>query len=400
MDLETKEINGTLVPYCVSIFDGDQAYSFYVTDYKSSDEMLKASLQFILKRKYNEYKVYLHNFSYFDGIFLMKIISDLVSSNSIKPVIRDNRIINLRVEFLPENTKNTKRKYYVEFRDSYLLLTTSLDKLGKTFALNEGKLEQKLPFPYRFVNESNINYDYIGKVPGYNYYDKITESEYNNLIINMKSEGKDLNNWDLKKETIIYCEQDCKTLYYSILEFGKLIYLEFNVDISKTPTVSSLAFRIFRVKFLEKNNNISILNGLTYDFISQSYYGGAVDAYIPKGENIRSYDVNSLYPNSMFRNTVPVGNPYYFEGNLDYFNKINFNYPTDKVLNGDSKNKIPSKTIYSCLNEIFNIGKTSDFIKSIGLFLNLDNNNGVLCNKINLPYGFFEVTLETPTKNE
>lgn len=172
MDLETKDINGILTPYCVSIFDGDQAYSFYITDYQSSDEMLKASLQFILKRKYNEYKVYLHNFSYFDGIFLMRIISDLVLSNNIKPVIRDNRIINLRVEFLPENTKNEQRKYYVEFRDSYLLLTTSLEKLGKTFAINEGKLENKLPFPFRFVNESSINYDYKGSIPEYKFYDK------------------------------------------------------------------------------------------------------------------------------------------------------------------------------------------------------------------------------------
>jgi len=172
------------------------------------------------------------------------------------------------------------------------------------------------------------------------------------------------------------------------------------VDISKTPTVSSLAFRIYRVKFLDQNNNISILNGLIYDFIYQSYYGGHVDAYIPKGENIKAYDVNSLYPTSMYRNTIPVGNPYYFERDLDYFNKVNFNYPTEKVLNGDSKNKIPSKTIYSYLNEILNKEKTSDFIKSIKLFLNLDNNNGVLCNKNNLPYGFFEVTLETPPKDE
>jgi DNA polymerase type B, organellar and viral len=154
MDLETKSINGVLVPYCVSIYDGEKSYSFYITDYESSDEMLKASILFILRRKYNKHRVYLHNFSYFDGIFLMKIISNVVDSKNIKPVIRDGRIINLRVGFEPinKNLKNIKkvsskhqRKYYVEFRDSYLLLTTSLEKLGKTFAINEGKLETKLP---------------------------------------------------------------------------------------------------------------------------------------------------------------------------------------------------------------------------------------------------------------
>ena len=50
MDLETKNINGILIPYCVSIFDGNKAYSFYITEYASSDEMLKASILFILKR--------------------------------------------------------------------------------------------------------------------------------------------------------------------------------------------------------------------------------------------------------------------------------------------------------------------------------------------------------------
>lgn len=315
MDLETKDINGNLIPYCVSIFDGKNSHSFFITDYKSSDEMLKASLQFILKRKYNGHRVYLHNFSYFDGIFLIKIISDLVSSDSINPVIIDNRIINLKVNF---NSGNSQIKYYIEFRDSYLLLTTSLEKLGKTFAINKGKLENKLPFPYRFVNEKEVDYNYIGPIPEFKYYDKINKEQYNELILQSKINNKDLTKWDLKKETIYYCEQDCKTLYYAILEFAKLIYLQFNVDIAKTPTVSSLAFRIFRVKYLDENKNISILNGSIYQFIYQSYYGGHVDAYVPSGENIKGYDVNSLYPTSMFIHKVPVGNPYYLEGDLVY----------------------------------------------------------------------------------
>jgi hypothetical protein len=155
MDLETKSIEGILVPYCVSIFDGKNSYSFYITDYESSEEMLKDSIQFILRRKYNKHRVYLHNFSYFDGIFLMKIITDLVDCECIHPVIRDGRIINLRVGFESKSKESnkSKNKYYVEFRDSYLLLTTSLEKLGKTFALNDGQLEQKLSFPFKFVNE-------------------------------------------------------------------------------------------------------------------------------------------------------------------------------------------------------------------------------------------------------
>ena len=48
-------------------------------------------------KKYADYVVYLHNFSYFDSIFLIRIIS---SMNVItKPIIRDNRIIDFKVGF-------------------------------------------------------------------------------------------------------------------------------------------------------------------------------------------------------------------------------------------------------------------------------------------------------------
>jgi hypothetical protein len=172
--------------------------------------------------------------------------------------------------------------------------------------------------------------------------------------------------------------------------------LQFSVYISKTPTVSSLAFRIYRVNFLARNKNIAVLQGATYNFIFQSYFGGAVDTYIPFGENIKGYDVNSLYPSTMKKNLMPVGNPYYFEGDLDYYKFINFNYPADSELNGDIKKKVLPKTIYSCLNEIFNVFNATDFKNK--LILNLKNNKGVLCNENNLPFGFFEVQVTTPKK--
>ena len=294
-------------------------------------------------------------------------------------------------------TQKNKNKYYVEFRDSYLLLTTSLDNLSKTFSINNKKMEYKLPFPYRFVNEPDVSYNYIGPFPEFKFYDKINKKDYDNLISAWKLKGN--LKWDLKKETIKYCEQDCKALYYAIKEFSKIIYLQFRLDISNTPTISSLAFRIYRVLFLQEEKKIPILNGLAYDFIYQGYYGGAVDAYIPFGKNIKSYDVNSLYPSSMFNNPMPVGNPYYFEGDISYFDKINFNYPTDSELNGDKNSNIKPKTIFSCLNEIFNDENPVEFKNKIKSFLNLDNKNKVLSNENNLPFGFFEVDIKTPPKD-
>lgn len=46
MDIETKNIEGNLVPYCICIFDGKDSYSFYITDFSSPEEMIKSSLNF------------------------------------------------------------------------------------------------------------------------------------------------------------------------------------------------------------------------------------------------------------------------------------------------------------------------------------------------------------------
>jgi len=57
------------------------------------------SVIFLMKRKYHGYKVYLHNFSNFDGVYLLKIISSL--SNKINIIIKDTKIINLQIKFVP-----------------------------------------------------------------------------------------------------------------------------------------------------------------------------------------------------------------------------------------------------------------------------------------------------------
>jgi len=114
MDLETKSINGVLTPYCVSIFNGQTVSSFYITDFKDSKELLENAIKSLMKKEYNGYKVYLHNFSYFDGIFLLTIITSL--SDDVKILIRDSRIIDVKVGFdlFEEGKKLKKIKYFLE----------------------------------------------------------------------------------------------------------------------------------------------------------------------------------------------------------------------------------------------------------------------------------------------
>jgi hypothetical protein len=223
MDLETKSINGILTPYCVSIFNGKTVSSFYITDFKDSKELLENAIKSLMKKEYNGYKIYLHNFSYFDGIFLLSIITAL--SDDVKILIRDSRIIDVKVGF---------EKSKIFFRDSLLMIPISLAKAAKSFSV-----EDKGKFPYRFVNQPEIDYEYEGPVPGYEFFERINEDDFTEK--DYKEYCKDFNNdWNLEKETIKYCEQDCITLYQILNKFSSFIYDEFKINFLNAPTLSSL----------------------------------------------------------------------------------------------------------------------------------------------------------------
>src|ERR1700749_259629 len=163
MDLETRLINNIMTPYSLSIFDGKEIKNYYLTDYKESKEMLKAGIISIMKRKYNGYKVFLHNFSNFDAIFLIKILSLL--NDNIKPIIRDNKILDIKYKFA--------NKYTLYFRDSYLLLPLSLENLCLNF-----NVEKKGIFPYQFVNNENISLNYEGQIPDIKYFNNLSKVNY------------------------------------------------------------------------------------------------------------------------------------------------------------------------------------------------------------------------------
>lgn len=299
LDIETYiNKNKVLIPFCISIYDGKKETSFFITDFKNSEDLILFALKSIMIRKYNGYKVYIHNMAKFDIIFLFKY---LVKVGSVQPVIQNGRIISIDLNYGENN------QYSLQFRDSYLILLGSLNKLCKSF-----KVETlKSVFPYLFVNENNLNY--FGPVPDFKYFDnKITLEEYNKY----KSEFN--NNWNLKDELIKYCIKDSVGLHQVISKFAEMIFSLFQRNIHHYPTLPSLAFGIFRSNFMPENLIPQISGKIGLD-IRQSYTGGAVDVYIPenkKGNEVYCYDVNSLYPSVMSDNLMPVGNPTYFEGNI------------------------------------------------------------------------------------
>ncbi|TLX82068.1 MAG: hypothetical protein E6L00_04765 [Thaumarchaeota archaeon] len=164
LDIETYIKDNILIPYCISIFDGKIKTNFYVSDYKNVEDMILSSLKSIMNRKYNGYNVYIHNMAKFDIIFLFKYLAKL---GDLNPVIHNDRIISIDLNYGENN------EYQIKFRDSYLLLLNSLDKLCKSFKVEIGKSI----FPIFFVNENNLNYE--GKVPDIKYFNKLNDTKYN-----------------------------------------------------------------------------------------------------------------------------------------------------------------------------------------------------------------------------
>jgi hypothetical protein len=108
------------------------------------------------------------------------------------------------------------------------------------------------------------------------------------------------------------------SLYQVLENFNSLIFELFGLNIHKYPTLSSLAFAIFRSNFI-KINTIAQLTGKIAKDIRQSYTGGAVDMYIPEnpeGVKLHHYDVNALYPFTMNNKLMPTGKPIFFKGDI------------------------------------------------------------------------------------
>ena len=111
--------------------------------------MLIDCIKSLMLRKYHGYKIYLHNLGNFDGIFLLNILTEL--SDRVSPIINNGKIISIKFKFC-------NGKYTLHFRDSFLLLPSSLAKLAVAF-----DVEDKGKFPYNFVQLNNLNYE--GSVP-------------------------------------------------------------------------------------------------------------------------------------------------------------------------------------------------------------------------------------------
>jgi hypothetical protein len=306
LDIETQTIKDVISPVLISIYDGKQIFNYYLTDYVNVDTMFRDALINLCDKKYHGHIIYVHNLSYFDGIFLLKRLSKL-GNTKLEPILKEGKMIQLKLKF---------DKHYIILsaggRDSMLLLPLSLRKLAIAF-----NVTLKSVFPYWILVNRNIPLDYVGMVPHYESNDQINREEYNIYASKFKSY-----NWNLRRELTNYCENDCVVLFQVIQKFNEFIFDLFQLNIHRFPTLPSLAFGIFRCHFL-KDFKIPLIVGQMFHAIRSSYTGGATDVYIPGpfksdnvNEQIHSYDVNSLYPFNMAEKSMPVGKITYFDGDI------------------------------------------------------------------------------------
>jgi hypothetical protein len=311
------------------IFKGETKL-FYKKPDQTSNDLIIECINSMLKAAYDKYIFYVHNLFGYDSIFILSALVDYNSKNNdyykIKAIFRDNRIIKLEITI---NIVKSTRK--ITFVDSYLMIQSSLSKIAKDFEC----YNIKGTFPYEFVNEKNLYY--IGNTPDKKYFNSISDDDYNIILSN---------NWDCKKETLKYLENDLNTLMEIIDKFGKYIYLNYNLQITDCLTISKLAINILYNNYINKERDkiksLPLINRPNiYNFIKLSYFGGICEVYKPFGENLKYYDINSEYP-FVAKNAMPGNLVTYMElqdsevdkGNtLDLDNLFGFFYCKVKTTN-------------------------------------------------------------------
>lgn len=294
-DIETyTNKKGELIPYAIGwvIWSKKnwQYKTLYLWNYPNIDYFIKDFLDQLLVGKNKNSIIYAHNLIKFDSKFILKTISKYYE---LTPILSGSNWIGFNVKY-----NNMK----VTFKDSLLLLPLSLEKLTKT--LNVSALKTK--FPHRLVNEELIEKlrKYKGNItipyPTPEDFFEISEDEY-------KEFKKEYIEFDFKQQITRYLNNDLNGLMQCLVSFGWQIFEFERVNIFNSFTMSGLALKIFRTNYVE-NGILCNLPKSINDILRTGFKGGLVNVFKPKGEDIFSYDIVSLYPYIML-GSFPTGTP-------------------------------------------------------------------------------------------
>jgi len=170
-DIETYlDKDNNSVPYACGFYDGSKTFSYYLDKslFENSEAMLLKCLEDMLKPQYNNYRVYCHNFSKFDAMFLHRIFHKYFKVSNI--ISKDLNIISMNIKVVKD-----KSIVKLQFIDSFCILPSSLQRLGLDFKVQTTKGY----FPYSFVNQDNLFYS--GDMPAFTYYNNLSIEQYNQI---------------------------------------------------------------------------------------------------------------------------------------------------------------------------------------------------------------------------
>lgn len=129
LDLETQRMPDNDLRVISAVFyDGHIYNTYFINDFTSSADLIAVMLSDLFQPRNSGKIVYIHNLSGFDGMFLLKALANVAETFDI--VRKDDKIISLTV-----SRGAKKDKVRLIFKDSLLLLPSSLQKLGKAFAV-------------------------------------------------------------------------------------------------------------------------------------------------------------------------------------------------------------------------------------------------------------------------
>ncbi len=286
-DLETfKNEEGIATPYLFGLYIPSLGFkAFYGLD------CIEKGLEFLFNYDYplNKVTFYAHYAGGFDAYLIMKDIIKNKGSDKIEYLMDPgNSIFYISFE-------HNNRKF--EFKDSYKFMPIALNKILKGFNIKINDTLGKLIFNHDWMNEKNINY--IGKIPSW--------LEFNKELLKMDVFDKK-GNFSIKKYAILYNEIDTVGLHKAIEKFFRILVDNFHIDFTHCITLPQLVMELFRKRNLDEDIKIRMFSKKMQNLISKAYYGAHTAVYIPYGEKLYYYDINSLYPFCMLK-AMPVGTP-------------------------------------------------------------------------------------------
>ncbi|KAK9741132.1 hypothetical protein RND81_03G084000 [Saponaria officinalis] len=222
-DTETILIDNVHKPYAAGVMmvipgldiKTQTIYTYFSEDYtpyvfKSFEERSQKLLHDLILRIISIRKknpsiqtVYFHNFSRFDGIFVLKHMALHHKMFQLKPLMRDNRLYEVAVY--------SGKRMLFRFRDSLHLLPGKLDDLAKNLC---PELGLKGSIPYDQVTLSNLS--------------------------------------SLRESLVEYMKQDILLLGGIMLNFQDLYAKSYKADIENKITVASLALSLFRSNYYDE----------------------------------------------------------------------------------------------------------------------------------------------------